>query len=496
MKTLTGKIAEFVFAMTLAAVCCQMALGQDSSDQGSGGAAPAATGPDTTTQTIENPPVSGLDQPSFEPGFGARSYLIPHVHVSEAVTTNPTNSLSSTSSIKDVTRGFGSLTLQKMWRIHPLDVDYTGGATWYHGQNSQVFQVHTLAATQRILWRTGQLALRDTFSYLPQGGFGLGSFGGSGGLGGGIGGGTGGGIGGGVFGNGQFGSIGNQPRITNMGIVDITQSLSPRTSIVLAGGYGLTDFLNNPQGFINSQQTTLQVGYNYQLTRHDQIALSYDFQQLHFPKANQGNVKVNVWQVVYGHRISGKLDLTLAGGPQWVQANSPSILCAAFDPTTGQCVIYLPNPTTSRSYIAGAGRATLIYSKSLRTNMTVGYSHYTNPGSGFFAAATTDAVHSSLSYRLARRWTASANAGYSSSSRVLSGTTSTAGNASKYNYWFAGGAMRRQLGRQFGAFASYQFDQFHFGSGFCTSNPNCNSGYDRHVGLIGLDWSPPPIRLD
>src|SRR5947209_10327976 len=101
-----------------------MARAEATGDQG---AAPAAIGPDTTTQVIENPPLSGLDEPSFEPGYGARSYLIPKVQVSEAADTNPAGNLGSKTVVKDVTRGLGSLTLQKLWKIHPLDVDYIGG---------------------------------------------------------------------------------------------------------------------------------------------------------------------------------------------------------------------------------------------------------------------------------------------------------------------------------------------------------------------------------
>ena len=43
--------------------------------------------------------------------------------------------------------------------------------------------MHTLAAVQRILWRTGQLAIRDSFSYLPEGSFGFSSYGGAAGFG-------------------------------------------------------------------------------------------------------------------------------------------------------------------------------------------------------------------------------------------------------------------------------------------------------------------------
>src|SRR2546425_7490025 len=106
---------RIVSALTLLAGPLTVALAQATGDQG---APPAATGPDTTTQVIENPPLSGLDEPSFEPGYGARSYLIPKAQVSEAVDTNSAGHLGSRTAVRDVMRGLGSLTLQKMWKIH------------------------------------------------------------------------------------------------------------------------------------------------------------------------------------------------------------------------------------------------------------------------------------------------------------------------------------------------------------------------------------------
>ena len=476
MKRSANKVVWGVFVMGLL-LGANGAWAQQQT--GSSGAPPAATGPDTGAQSIETPPLSGLDEPSFEPGFGARSYLIGKAQVSEAVDTNPAGSLGSKTVLKEVTRGFGSLTLQKLWKIHPLDVDYTGGVVWYNGKNSHVGQVHSMAATQRLLWRTGQLALRDSFSYLPQGSFGGGSFGGAGGLGGGVltGGGIAGGAGGGIFTNGQFGSIGNQPRITNMSIVDVTQGLNPRTSVTLAGGYGFTDFLNNPQGFINSQQTTAQAGYSHQLTRRDQIGLAYGFQEFHFPRAGSGSFNTNVWQVSYGHRISGRLDFTAGGGPQWIHVNNPLL--------------------GSSSFLSGTGRVSLVYRSSALTNMRLLYSHYTNAGSGFFAGSNTDSIRFAVTRVLARRWSATADTGYSRNSRVLKVPSTTANNSRTFTSWYSGGLLRRQFGHQFAAYASYQYDYITFSSGFCSAaNPNCSHSNARQVGLIGLEWTPHPIRLD
>jgi len=476
-----------MLALILTVLASSRLRAQETSNPGSTGAAPAATGPDTETQTIENPPLSGLDQPSFEPGFGARSYLAPKLQVNEAVDTNRVGQLGNNTAIKGVTRGLGSLTLQKLWKIHPLDINYNGGAAWYQGTGN-VYQLHSLGAVQRYLWRTGQLAVRDSFSYLPTGNFGFNSFGGSGGLsaGGSLPGGSQGGTG--ALGNTNFGSTVNQPRISNMSMVDITQAFSPRNSVTLSGGYGLNDYINNSTGYVNSQQITGQLGYNRQLSRHDQIAILYAYQDFHFPRQGSGSFNSNVWQLIYGHRITGKLDLQLGGGPQWTHRYffKPGSLGPPPTPAT----------PASDSFITASGRATLTYLYSSRTNLNLMYSHSANAGSGLLAGANTDAMRLALSHTLTRRWSMTTDTGYSYSKRVLNFTTTQAGNASSYRYWYAGSALRYQLARHVGTFADYQYDSIGFASGICVPGKPCNTGYGRHVGLIGLDWTPSPIRLE
>jgi hypothetical protein len=451
------------------------------------GAVPAATGPDAGTQSAENPPLSGLDSPSLEPGFGARSFLLFRAQASDSVDTNSSGSLGSETVVRNAVRGQVSAELQKLWKRHPLNFIYVGAGDWFSGdrRGERLFQNHIFSGEQRYLWRTGSLALRDSFSYVPQGSFGFSSFGGVGGLTGGVGGTSGGvlsgggiagGVGGGVFGNGQFGSIGNHPRLTNMGIIDVTQAFSARSSIVLAGGYGLTHFVGGNGGFIDSNQSVGQVGYNYQLSRKDQLAMSYSYQQFHFPRVGAGTFNANVFQLLYGHRISGRLDLSFGGGPQWVQTSA----------------VGLPE----RSYVAGSGRVSVRYLFSARTNMELTYSHYENSGSGFFAGASTNAARYSVNRSLARRWMLMSDSGYSRSTRVLKVPTQTANNADTYDFWYVGGGLHYQISRHLAGLANYQFDRFNFAAGFCTTTTNCDRNYSRHVGMIGINWTPGPIRLD
>jgi hypothetical protein len=504
---------QAMFTVLVVAILTHAAFAQAPSDQSTNGAVPAATGLDTTTQMSENPPLSGLDQPTFEPGFGTRSYLAPRVELSEAIDSNGLGNFSS-SSVTESTRALGSLELQKLWKLHPLDVDYIGGIDWYNGASGRVHQVHSLAATQRFLWRTGQLALRDSFSYLPEGAFGFGSFGGAGAFGGGglggAGGGLGGGTGTGIFSNGSYGSIGTQ--VTNMAIADVTQYLSPRSAVVLTGGFGVTDFLNKPpisscassaNCFFNSQETIGEAGYNYQISRKDQIAVVYVYEELHFPAASAGSLNVNLWQLQYGHRISGKLDFLIGGGPEWIHRSQPEEELLGV-PTGLPCVGPSPGPTApltcrdvKSTFVTGSAQASLQYHMSARTSLLLSYLRYVSTGSGFFGGAKTDTGRFAVNHTLGRQWYMSLDTGFSRNSRLLGATSVSAGGAANYDFWYFGGAAHRQLGHHFAVFGSYQYNAFAFGSGGCSASASsCGASYGRNILLFGVKWTPQPIRLD
>ena len=438
--------------------------------------APAFGQDNPPPQADDNPPLSSLDSPSLEPHAAARSFLLPSAHVSQSVDSNLSGT-NGNSAVHGVTRALGSIMMQRMWRHYETALDYSGGTAVYSGFNKRFNQIHSLMGEQRILWRTGQLALRDSFSYLPEGTFGYGSFGGAGayqsGLGG-MGGGISGGSVGGIFGPGQFASLGQVPRITNSTIVDITEALTPRSSVTMAGGYGLVHFTgNNPAGFINSRQLSAQAGYNYQLNRKDQVALMYGFQDFHYPQVAGGSFLTHVVHVLYGHQISGRMNLLLGVGPQLTMIDNPQL--------------------GSARRLSVSGRASLRY-RFPRASVGLSYDRFNTNGSGFFLGATSDVARFDVSRPLGRLWTVNGDVGYSHNSHIL--PTVTGVTAQSFQYLYVGGAAHRQLGRYFGMYFSYQFNDIAFDQSFCTTPGSCGSSSQRHVASIGLDWHPRPIRLD
>jgi hypothetical protein len=497
MPAIKPRIRTALLLMFLAAFLSATVWAQNDSSSQSGGAPPAASTP--AEINAENPPLSGLDAPSAEPAYGGRSYLLPGIQLSESADSNANGGTGSNTHVAEVSRGLGSLDLQKIWKSNQLGLDYIAGGVFYLGPRSQgrsrSYQVHTFAGDDRILWRTGQLALRDSFDYLPEGTFGFSSFGGAGSFGSALGGpltgvGAGTGLGGGltggppgglVGGTGSFGSVGLQPRIDNSSTVDIVQQLSPRSSFTIAGGYDFTDFLDKSQStlnLVNSQQFNGQIGFNHLLNKKDQVGFLYAFQDFHFPTPGSGTITAHIWHVLYGHRINGRLNFTAGGGPQLLIIHSP---------------VFGENKRVS-----GNGSVALHYIFSSRTNGQILYQRFVTPGSGFYAGSNTDAARVSVNHFFGRHWNAVADGGYSHNSSLQKNILTAGLNSKSYQYWYAGGSLRRQIGQHFGAFMSYQFNNF--GSSSCTSLSGatalCGQTVQQHVGSIGIDWHPRPIRLD
>jgi hypothetical protein len=505
MKHIMIAARRALLLLVSASIWVSIAAAQHDSGSSDSGAIPAAT-TSAEQNNAENPPLSGLDQPVAEPAFGGRSYLVPGFQVSETVDSNAGGASSSTH-MAEISRALASVDMQKIWRRYQFGLDYIAGGDFYTGRtithgNRRAAQNHTLAADLRILWRTGQLVIRDNFDYLPEGTFGFSSYGGAGSFGSALGGisgsGAGTGLGGGItggsptglFGGGQYGSIGFQPRIDNGAIVDITQGLSPRSTVTLAGGYNFTDYLDKSQApfpIINAQQTTGQVGYNRLLSRKDQIGVQYAFQEFHFPRAGSGSVNAHVWNALYGHRVTGKLNFTVAGGPQLLTVSSPPV-------SVGGILVDVP-PTR---LVSADGSITVAYTVSSRTNASVMYQRYVTPGSGFFAGANTNVARLTLGHVLGRRWTTSTDIGYSHNSHLqASNTRSMAGvHSHAYQFWYAGTSLRRQLSPHFSAFVAYQFNEIGIGQCSTPSSSVCGFATIRHTGQIGLNWHPKPIRLD
>jgi hypothetical protein len=474
-------ICALVLLTFVGAASAQDTSSQDSSSQQST-PPPAAFGQEGPPVVVnDNPPISGLDQPSLEPSIQPRSMLLGGVEGSESGDTNIGSD--ARPAIHSVTRGLAGLTMQRLWSRYQLAAAYVGGAGFYNVSGIGIMQIHELQAQQSVLWKTGQFNVRNSFSYLPEGSFGYGSYGGAGGfqLGlGGIGEGMGmigSGFGGhyGALGSDQFGSLGQSPHITNVTVADVVENLTPRSSVTAAASYGLLHFTdNNALNLIGSRQLGGQVGYDYALGPKDQIAVSAGYMAFHFPGiVGADNINSDIVQLLYGHRVSGRMDLVVGAGPQWTQIH---------DPISG---------TTNR--LTATGRFTLGY-RLRKASLSASYERFDTSGSGFFAGGQSDVATFGATRPLGRKYNVMANVGFARTRRLQNVLVGV--NANSFDYGFAGFALRRQFNYNWGAFLAYQWNDQILDSSFCTAGIPCNRIAVRHVLTIGVDWHFHPIRLD
>ena len=456
----------------------------------------------TAPSMSENPPLSGLDLPSLEPNAAPLSYLQPGATFTETADSNAAGTVGNAPAFTSVTRGLGNLALRRLWSNYDLALNYQGGVGYYSltGQGWKLLQ--QMDVDQKISWKRGQLSLRDSFSYLPYGNFGT-SYGSLGSIGIGSLAGTGFGA---FAGGSALGSFGLAPRILNVSIADITENLTPKSSLTAAGGYAFTHFLGTDSAgnsFIGVSQASAQGGYNRILTSHTQVALVYAYQAFDFSVTDLA-FHSHVIQGMYGHRISGRMDLLIGAGPQITLLN----YCPVY--LFGVCL----SGTTPDTRIGVAGIFRLRY-KFPKTSVDLSYQRYISSGSGFFAGAQTDVARLSADRPLSRVWNAFADIGYSRNSRLQPLSTAQQSfcvspgqpnpknlppcpgvDADTYQYGFLGGGLHRQIGHDFHVFASYQFNELAFDHSYCGGSAVCDRISNREVITFGLDWTPRPIRLD
>jgi hypothetical protein len=464
------------------------ASGATDEQQSSSSDTASSSAPSTQPYTL-NRPIVAVNLPLKVLGGETRSFFLPGAQISAGTDTNQREGFSSTNTYGTV-RGLGSMSLQKLWSRYDFGADYIGGLAYlgYRALDHSILQ--TGQVDQHVAWKTGQFEARDLFSYLPDGNFGASAYGGIPALAGLNGSFIGGLIGEGIFSSGQLATLGEQPRINNAVLGDVTQYLSPRSSIGAVTSYSLTHFTGNQFDLINSWQVVSQASYDYQLNRRDQIAILYAHQTFRYPSKIGNDIDTNYVQLLFGHRVSSHIQFIGGAGPEFLHI-LPAQQCAPTTLSNGQpgsvCTSSDPINRTTLS-----ARASLKYNFR-ETDLSLSYLRYTTNGSGLFAGATSNVLRFAASRPLGRLWGGQAEIGYNTNHRLYSiqGTNS----ATNFDYLLAGAGVHRQVTREVSAFVSLLFTNTSFNQPFCLGS-SCGKNSEREVFLLGLDWHPHPIRLE
>jgi hypothetical protein len=423
---------------------------------------------DQGTQTMQpdNRALSGVQNPTLGTPEMRHSYWVPGIEYSNTIRSN---SLSAAENAAWNTTSFvsGDISLLEAWSHSLLSANYSGGGFFSTDPTQGNGQYHQLATAFEVDQRRWQLLLVDQFSYLPQSAFG---FGGTSGL-----------AFPGITGTLAVPLPGLQstyvpsqtilttigPRYSNASAVQLTYAVSPRGSITLAGVYGTLRFIDS--GNVNSDSEILNAGYNYAITRKDTIGLVYLFSAYRYPGDPQA-LGDHVGQFVYGRKITGRLALKLAAGPEV---------------TTFRIAI-----GGSKQRISGFGNAALAYAIA-RSSIALGYTHGVSGGSGVFTGSSIDQAYATWNRQLTRVWNGSVNFGYAKNRQILAvrGLTSPS-----YDTWTAGAGLSRALGRTADFSVAYQAQIQNSNVAVC-GNPNCGTNYTAHQIFLTLKWHTRPLVL-
>jgi len=462
------------------------------------GAALPSSEDEAAATSADNP--SGPDRKQSQPSE-RHSFFLGGLHIDETAETNSGPSTGSSTQISSFTSALGSLHLLSLKRRSETAIDYVGGADIYGA--SQNISIQQLNATQRILWRRGQLVFTDEFGDLPGGNFGSDWFGGAA-----------------AYNLGLAGMSANPPApadlssffgasnytgrgITNASTVGFAQTLTPRSSITATGGYGITDYSlysANSQNLINNHGIGAQASYNYQLNRRNQIGFFYGYQDMQFALAGAGNLETNQVELIFSRQVSRRMDFELGAGPDFVKFSSQ--VNGPVDRTGGSARAWFEidpefarfkrRASESQNQIGFSGFASLNYHLR-KDSFALSYERLVTNGSGLFAGANTDACQLSFT-RPARQWSLGLDAGYVRLSEIGQLPGGIPGQS--YQYGFAGVAIQRQLGRYLSSIVGYQFSDQSSGSSRCAVSAVCPWNGQTHALSAGIHWFSRPRRLE
>jgi hypothetical protein len=421
---------------------------------------------DEAQVTASHLPLSGVEEPTLGPRFGARNFLLPSVIAMSQMATNYSGS--GYGGLAGFSYVLGTLDLNHVSDRSELFLRYSGGGMFSSYMNSAIQDVE-FSYTRR--WQRWSLLAGDQASYLSESSFG---FGGVGGL---------------AFLNGvsQFspgGALGsflnayltpNQtiptilvPRLSNTAVAQIEYTLSPRSSWTASGSYGMLNFLG--VGFINSAETLFQTGYNYRLSPLSAVAVIYrhdDFRFTHLPQA----IEDNLVQLGYTRNVTGRMNFHLVAGPSMEKLRG--VL------------------TGSANRLSWALDSALSY-RLEHTTLLIGYDRFVTGGSGVLVGAQMGQVEAAVERKLSPRWQVSASLGYATNKSVFPSSINL--GKQQYNSWYAALRFNHQLRPGMGLFMSYGARRQANNATTCVT-ASCGTASISHQLSVGFNFDLRPISL-
>jgi hypothetical protein len=363
----------------------------------------------------------------------------------------------------------GNISLLQNWSRSQFALNYSGGGNFSTDSAVGNGWYQQLGAVQTFSWARWQLVLLDQFSYLPQSQFGFGA--GSGlatpGVGGSLSPGLPGLQPGANPSQSIFTAVG--PRYQNSFGTQINYSLTKRTSVTLGGVFSILRFTE--AGNIESNDSYFNAGYNYEITRTDTLGVVYHFSAYHYIDNPQA-LGSHSLRAAYGKKITGRIALQLAGGPQITTFRVPA------------------EGSTKTRYVSGSVSADLSCAIP-EGSLSLSYMHGVTNGSGVFLGAISDQITGRVSRKISRVWSGQAHLGYAHNRNV---ETVSGVQDQTFNTVYLGGSVARPLGRNANLSLGYTAYIQSSNNPSCIG-PSCNTSYTTHQITIGFGWHTRPLVL-
>ncbi len=420
--------------------------------------------------TQDKRPLSGAQELTLGGVSKAHGFLLPSFQFTQGLDTNSFSS-PGPSRREWLSTLAGHMALQKTWAHSQVNIDYVGGRFFSSTRSNLNAAFHQVSFAQTIKGGRWEMLLADQFAYLPEASFGFTGFGGLEG--------SSSALSGALtsplpglnpaFLPSQTTLTGRTRRTSNISLAQLTYTASPRSSFTFSGSYGILRFRES--GFINSNNAMFRTGYNYALTGRDTIAIIYGFSTFRFASAGQ-NLNNHIVQLSYGRRVTGRLALQLAAGPQIITSRNSS---RGLD-----------------ERLFWSAQASLLYRLS-KTDLSLSYLRYITGGSGALAGAETDSVQATLGRQLSRMWSGSVSLGFAHNTSL--GQSTIGPNGPRYDSWYSKVALSRPLGRYVSLQFFYNLQFQNSNVSVCTAG-TCGTSLVRHQIWVGFNWHWRPIRID
>jgi hypothetical protein len=257
-------------------------------------------------------------------------------------------------------------------------------------------------------------------------------------------------------------------RLSDSALTQFEYDPSSRSALTATVSVGTLQFLD--PGFINSRYIVLMAGYSHNISRHDEVAVSYDHYYYRYNGPNQAILNLG-FSILYGHQINRRFSLEISVAPMVNQ------------------IALLPGGTSTRAFLSTFD--SLQY-RTRAWDASVSFDRMIQGGAGVLPGAKTDSTQGSIGRQLTRKVRGSLQFSHTSDQSLTQ--VSTLALRSEYGYWGAGFGLSREFGRRVSMYLNYSAQRQLSNVPVCVGS-SCTRTFLRQAGGVGINWHARPIKL-